>query len=209
MSPVATAVFGTNADLIADVASLYLRPGDVVADVTYGTGRFWKKTDVSRYRFLQTDLCTDKANITCDFRQLPLLSSSVDTVVFDPPYIHAPGKGMLKHRYGGLKTTDMATYADIMLLYKTGLAEANRVLKPDGRVWVKCKDTLASEQQRWSHINVYEMALELGMYARDLFILVPPAPPSMTTTRWARQLHARKIHSYLWVFDANGYRRRN
>jgi tRNA G10 N-methylase Trm11 len=209
VTPVTTVTFGTNEQLIADVASLYLADGDVVADVTYSTGRFWKKTDLSRYKFLASDLMPERPGVLAsDFRTLPYRDGSVDAVIFDPPYIHSPGKGMLKDRYNGLQTTDMITYADIMALYKDGMTEAARVLRDGGQLWVKCKDTLASERQRWSHITIYELAQELGLYSRDLFLLVPPAPSSVTTGRWARQIHARKVHSYLWIFETGGYKRR-
>lgn len=208
--PVTTVTFGSNDQLIADVAHLYLADGDVVADVTYSSGRFWKKVDLSRYQFLASDLMPPRGSgaVAADFRALPYTADSVDALVFDPPYIHSPGKGMLADRYNGRQTTDMITYADIIGLYRDGMTEAARVLRDGGQLWVKCKDTLASERQRWSHITVYELAQELGLYARDLFLLVPPAPSSITTGRWARQIHARKVHSYLWIFETGGYKRR-
>ena len=208
--PVTTVTFGTNEQLIADVAKLYLAPGDAVADVTFSSGRFWRRTDVSQYRFLASDLIPMKPGvIAADFRALPYRDDSIDALVFDPPYIHSPGKGMLKDRYNGLATTDMITYAQIIQLYQDGMTEAVRVLRDGGQLWVKCKDTLASERQRWSHITIYELAGKLGLYARDLFLLVPPAPSSVTTGRWARQIHARKVHSYLWIFETGGYKRRS
>ncbi len=207
--PVTTVTFGTNEQLIAEVAGLYLTDGDVVADVTYSTGRFWKKVKTSRYRILASDLMPECPGvIAADFRALPYGDGSVDALVFDPPYIHSPGKGMLATRYNGRQTTDMITYAQIIALYRGGMTEAARVLRDGGQLWVKCKDTLASERQRWSHITIYEIAQELGLYPRDLFLLVPPAPSSVTTGRWARQLHARKVHSYLWIFETGGYKRR-
>jgi hypothetical protein len=42
-------------------------------------------------------------------------------------------------------------------------------------------------------------ALNLGMFARDLFILIPTSQTSRG--RWAVQHHARKPHSYLWIFE--------
>jgi hypothetical protein len=208
-SPVVTVTFGTNEQLIADVARLYLADGDVVADVTYSTGRFWKKTDLSRCKLLASDLIPERPGVlAADFRALPYRAGSVDTLVFDPPYIHSPGKGMLKDRYNGRATTDMITYADIMKLYEDGMAEATRVLREGGQLWVKCKDTIASERQRWSHITIFEMADKLGMYPRDLFLLVSPAPTTVTTGRWSRQIHARKVQSYLWIFETGGYKRR-
>jgi len=207
--PVTTVIDGKNDDLIATVASLYLNDGDTVADVTYSSGRFWRKVKTENYRFLASDLIPMKPGvISADFRTLPYRDDSLDALVFDPPYIHSPGKGMLKDRYNGLATTDMITYADIMKLYQDGMTEACRVLRDGGQLWVKCKDSLASERQRWSHITIYGMAQELGMYPRDLFLLIDATSPTVTTGRWARQLHARKVHSYLWIFETGGYRRR-
>ncbi len=207
--PVTTVTFGSNDQLIAVVASLYLAAGDVVADVTHSSGRFWKRTDTSRYRLLASDLMPMVPGVlAADFRALPYGDGTVDAVIFDPPYIHSPGKGILATRYNGLQTTDMITYDGIMQLYKDGMTEAARVLRDGGQLWVKTKDSLASERQRWSHIAIYELAQDLGLYPRDLFLLVPPAPSSVTTGRWARQLHARKVHSYLWILETGGYKRR-
>lgn len=208
-APVTTVIDGKNEDLIATAASVYLTDGATVADVTYSSGRFWRKVDTARYRFLASDLMPVKPGVIhADFRALPYRDGSLDALVFDPPYIHSPGKGMLADRYNGRATTDMITYADIMQLYEDGMTEANRVLRDGGQVWVKCKDSLASERQRWSHITIFGIAAELGMYPRDLFLLVDATSPTVTTGRWARQLHARKVHSYLWVFETGGYRRR-
>lgn len=202
---------GDNANLFKEASALYIPDGAVVADVTYSTGRFWKTTDLSRLKFLASDLVPVPGKLpvlSADFRALPYADGSVDAVILDPPYVHAPGKGLLADRYNGRLTTDLASYADIMRLYEQGMAEAARVLRKGGQLWVKCKDTLASDRQRWSHITLHERALAMGMYSRDLFILVPSSPTVLIPGRWSRQLHARKVHSYLWIFETGGYRRR-
>ena len=207
---VTTVTFGTNDQLIADVARLYLADGAVVADVTYGQGRFWKKTDTSRFRFLPSDLEPSAPGVlAADFSSLPYEDGSADVVVFDPPYIHSPGAGMYAARYNGGATTTANSHAGIMAVYQSGMTEAARVLRDGGQLWVKCKDTIASERQCWSHIDIHGMAKELAMYARDLFLLVPAAPSTVAAGgRWPRQLHARKVHSYLWIFETGGYKRR-
>jgi hypothetical protein len=87
-APVYTAIVGrTNAELIAEVARLYLRPGMRVADVTYGRGVFWRKVDTSVLDFHATDLSDG-----VDFRNLPYADDSLDLVVLDPPYMHDPGR---------------------------------------------------------------------------------------------------------------------
>lgn len=200
---------GTNADLIREVCRLYLPEGAEIADVTYGTGRFWRKaTD----EFVATRLFTSDimpgpgVQQVCDFRSLPYRDSFFDVVVFDPPYAHNAGSKTSGYaatttRYNNHATTSGMYNADIMDLYRDGMRECMRVAKAEGgQLWVKCKDEVERERQRWSHIYIYEMATELGLYVRDLFVLVPNAKPA---DRWQghRQWHARKTHSYLWVFQ--------
>jgi DNA modification methylase len=82
-------------------------------------------------------------------------------------------------------------------LYGGGLKEARRVLKSGGLAWVKCGDEVVAGKQRWSHVEILEIAEDLGFEAVDLFILHRDAEPVLQRKR---QLHARKNHSYLWVF---------
>jgi hypothetical protein len=196
-SVVSSAYQGTNAQLIRHVAQLYVPGGALVADVTYGRGAFWTHTDTSRFTLLASDRLTCPAR-PYDFRQLPYRAESLDVVVLDPPYIHNPGTHVTNHAYKNAETTAGMYHADIMQLYRDGMTEAVRVLRGPGQLWVKCKDEVESGTQRWSHLEICTIAVELGLFARDLFILLPHAKPN--NMRWPRQQHARKNHSYLWVF---------
>jgi hypothetical protein len=60
-------------------------------------------------------------------------------------------------------------------------------------------DQIESGRQCWSHCDILADAENLGLYGRDLFILVPPTGGA--SRRWLTQHHARKRHSYLWVFE--------
>lgn len=192
---------GSNADLIAAVGELYIADGARVADVTYGRGAFWRKTDTSRFVLLKSDLQPlDDSISECDFRRLPYGDEGLDVVVLDPPYVHNPGQHVTNGRYNNAATTAGMYNADILGLYREGMREAYRVLSPDGgQLWVKCKDEVEAGVQRWSHIALYEIALEIGFCARDLFVIVPSSRTS--SNRWKRQLHARKNHSFLWIFE--------
>jgi hypothetical protein len=218
--PVRTAHCGTNSKMIAEVARLYLQPGDLVADVTYGRGRFWKHTDTTSITLLCSDVganvstadfAESLAGLACDFRRLPYREGALDVVVLDPPYAHNPGTKIsstpvyaaANQRYRGSATVAGFYNADIMNMYRQGMTEAYRVLKPDGgQLWVKCKDEVEREVQRWSHIAIYQIALEIGFCARDLFVLMPSSGQQQVD-RWRGhvQRHARKTHSYLWVFQ--------
>lgn len=205
--PVTSAHSGTNADLIAEVCRLYAPPGARIADVTYGTGRFWRKTDLAGYTFLASDLEPQAPGVlAADFTALPYADGCMDVVVLDPPYVHSPGRRADRGQYAATTTryNSRATIAgqyhgDIMSLYRDGMAEAFRVLRPDGgQLWVKCKDQVQREVQCWSLLDIHQMAAELGFCARDLFVLTGATAPD----RWPGRIqrHARKTHSYLWVF---------
>lgn len=162
MNPVLTAVVGTNDQLIAEVARLYLKPEMSVADVTFGRGVFWKsmKLNIAPKRFFPSDINPQEPYVhKADFRKLPHAGGSMNVVVFDPPYMHggATVKRSLSKCYGN-KTTKYASHEKILLLYADGMKEARRILKPDGTLWVKCQDEIESGKQRWSHMEIFQLA---------------------------------------------------
>src|SRR5262249_55419157 len=107
---------------------------------------------------------------------------------------------MTDARYNHSATTEGLYHRDIMQLYRLGMTELFWALDPDGgRLLVKCMDEVESDVQCWSHIEVFNIATGLGLYARDKFILIPDSPTCFN--RWKTQRHARKTHSYLWVFE--------
>jgi SAM-dependent methyltransferase len=205
---------GTNADLVANVAGLYLPDGAFVADVTYGKGVFWRKCLHRRVTVLASDLTMLPQTVgqmnflqplkivplQADFRFLPYQSASLDIVVLDPPYIHNPGQHVTDPRYNNAATTGGMYHRDIVAkLYVPGIMEAARVLKPGGQLWVKCKDEIESSAQQWAHREMYDIALAFNYFtAKDCAILHAVAPNGK---RWDRQLHLRKNHSTLWVFE--------
>jgi len=190
-------VEGSNADLIRHVAELYADADSQIADVTYGRGVFWRKCP--HLQVDGSDIVT-RPDAAYDFRDLPYADESYDIVVLDPPYIHSPGNHTTDHRYQNAATTKGMLHRDIRELYRDGMREAMRVVRSDGgQVWVKCKDQVQSGMQRWAHVEMMSDALKLGLIPRDLFILIPHARTPQG--RWKVQHHARKVHSYLWVFE--------
>ncbi len=193
---------GTNEDIFPHIISLYVSAGSTVADVTFGKGVFWKKIPEDRYRVLATDL---KTGVDC--RSLPYEASSVDCVVFDPPYMHTPGgTAHVNHQnyeqyYCNNATTNASgkKYHEAVLeLYFNSAHEAYRVLRNEGIYVVKCGDEVCANQQRLTHVELINELTNNGFVVEDLFVLLRNNRPGMS--RVIRQVHARKNHSYFLIF---------
>jgi hypothetical protein len=194
-----TTICGNNADLMVAVCRLYLEPRYTIADLTYRNGVFWRKVGADiRQRVVGSDLETVERGLVCDLRSTPYADNSFDVCVLDLPYAHTGRvpNHLTASRYDA-STTLAHSHDEIRALYRDSLKEASRIARH--QIWVKCKDEIESGRQCWSHIEIFKDATALGLYARDMFILIPPS--GGVTERWRTQHHARKAHSYLWVFE--------
>ena len=197
----------SNDEGFARIVKLYARPGDIIADPTYGNGVFWKQVDQSLYKVLLTDLKREAV----DMRLLPYEPNSLDMVVNDPPYRYTPekntkhedtpGHGKVDGLYN-LQASKLTNTQAVLDLYYGGMEEAKRVLKSGGFLVVKCQDTIQDGKQIWVHDLLIRKAEELGFACRDLLVVYTKSP---TKTRWNKQRHLRKAHSYFLVFRKDGH----
>lgn len=201
---------GVNADVFRHVLDLYVESGATVADVTYGSGAFWRKVTRTDLSVLPTDLVDG-----VDCRQLPYEDGSLDAVVLDPPYMHTPGQGAhvghqnfeAYYRNNATANASGSKYHEAVLeLYFDAGKEAARVLKSGGILIVKCQDEVCANRQRLTHVEIINEYAALGFQAEDLFVVTRPGRPGLS--RMIRQRHARKNHSYFLVFWKADPRRR-
>lgn len=195
-----SAYTATNDEIFPGILSLYVAPGSIIADVTYGKGVFWRNVPAGSYRLLPTDLSTGT-----DCRELPYGDGSMDCVVFDPPYMHTPGgTAHVNHQnYEGYyqnnrSSSDKKYHEAVLDLYFTAAREAWRVLRKEGIYIVKCQDEVCANIQRFTHVEIINELSACGFVAEDLFVVVRKGKPGVS--RMLRQAHARKNHSYFLVF---------
>lgn len=187
---------GSNAELIATVAPMYLE-GNSVLDVTYGKGLWWK-----RYRpevFEKHDLEVDGV----DFRALPEGDRSWDVVCYDPPYIPQGGvvtstAGDFTSRFGLESRSREALWE----LVGAGLAECARV----ARKWVlvKCCDFVNGGNFWLGHLRIIRMAEECGLtdsFGEPHDLIVHHAGSGPGGHNIVTPQRARRHHSYLLVFE--------
>jgi hypothetical protein len=184
-----TAYVGSNRYIFPKIMALYVQPGAIVADVTFGNGSFWKDIDCSLYRLRATDLVQG-----VDFRSLPYANSEIDCLVLDPPYMH--GGATIKHSINKCYRNQNSSHESVVRLYAAGLVEAARVLKPGGIVIVKSQDEIEGGKQRLSHCEIIHLLELIGFVVINLFVLVQQSTPAL---RHPYQRSARKNHSYVIV----------
>jgi hypothetical protein len=224
LKPVRTLYRGTNADLLVDVARLYIPDGALVADVTWGKGIFWQKTDTSRFTLVGSELAEDRIReaagmtevqwtlftdqsrrfLVADCTALPYLHQRLDVVVIDPPYMHRPNlhETLVMAQYNNVATTRGMSHRQILRdLYCPAILEAAWVLKPGGLLFVKGKDEIEHGRQCWSRDELPRAATRCGFTEQDFFLY--ESQTGMANLPWNgehAQRHARKNHSYLFVF---------
>lgn len=175
-------------------AIVALHTGDIECDVTYGSGCFYSEIQKPALAF---DISPSKPGVVAaDVRSLPLKANSVSSVMFDPPFLLRTGAGaILKERFSSV----VGSMADLWRFYLQALRDICRVLKPDGWLVFKCQDGVLSGKNWFTHVEVCKMCEQLGLAPVDLFILL--ATHRMTDPTHTVQKHARKYHSYFWVFQ--------
>ena len=168
------------------------------ADVTFSKGGLYKngvpapeiKMDISP---------SSPSVIRADVCDLPLANQSINSVVFDPPFMFNPhGSALTKNAAAG-RYTMFPTWGDLEATYKGALAEFRRVLKPKGIVAFKCQD-YTDTKTTMTHCLVYQWATEAGFYVKDILIRFRTHGPAYNVN--LSQKHARKFHSYWFVLEA-------
>lgn len=189
-------IHGSNADLIAAVAPLYLTGS--VLDVTYGRGMWWRR--FTPPLFVAHDLATDGV----DFRALPHPDRSFETVCFDPPYLPQGGvsSGVPRdeHFRASFGLNGTTSQRDLDAMVTAGLAECARVA--DRWVLAKCCDYTNGRQFHLGHVNVIQAATAIGLRCHDLLIHASGSGPGGGQILTPKR--ARRAHSYLLVFTRTG-----
>jgi len=189
-------------EILENILKLYVPSGVFDVDPTYSKGNYYKNGRIPQpvYKF---DL-NPKIGMSEDVEQasstdLPLGFESVDSINFDPPFVIGgklhdgikDGSSITAKRFGNFQS-----WNELRIMYGDSLREFERILRPDGIVVFKCQDVVANGKQHMAHVWIMNKAVELGFYPKDLFILL--AKNRLMDGR--KQKHARKFHSYFWVF---------
>ena len=168
-------------------------------DPTFSKGNFYKGTiKEPKYKFDLTPIRNDVQQADC--KNIPLQNNSIESIVFDPPFMFGT-HGQTKNNIMNKRFTMFDKWQELVDMYRGGLKEFYRLLKKGSYLIFKCQDYTDSKTTM-THCLIYNWAIEQGFYAQDLFILVCKSGRIYNPNLIQR--HARKFHSYYWLFRKGG-----
>jgi len=200
-----TTVSYDQTEIIDAILQLHVPFNRIDCDPTYSKGNFYKNTGIlePQYKFDISPQTTD--TIEADARNLPLDSNSINCIMFDPPFLATTGKSLknndnsnkINKRFGVFPSEP-----ELHQFYIDALREFYRILTDKGILIFKCQDKVSSGKQYMSHCFIWQEAIKIGYYPKDLFILLAK---NRIIANWQlrNQKNARKFHSYFWVFEKN------
>lgn len=197
--PISSVWTGSDSELLDQMLDFYPSiPPDPILDATYNTGRIWGDSERAVVS-MDIDPRYDP-DIVADNRDMPVADESFAVVVYDPPHVGPQGRDKSRKRFdvdfGATMPCGKEQGWTLSYLYPPFLAEAMRVLKPEGLLLAKITDMVNNHRSRWAHVDFMNMAAEAGFTVSDLIVKVREGP--MVSTKWKRAHHARKRHCF-WI----------
>lgn len=198
---------GRDPELLQAMLEFYApSPTACVADVTCNERRMWEGVSWSG-EVMFCDVDPDVApDVVCDFRDLPFPDASFDVLVFDPPHLpaaagtEASDEGFSR-RHGLSKSVHGDNVSDY---FPPFLAQASRVLRPEGVVLAKLCDFVHNHRHQWSLVDFINAVREApGLTPCDLVVKRDPSAGRFDSGRWENVYHARNAHAW-WVVVRKG-----
>ena len=197
MSNLIKSISFSDQEILNNILTLYISESQFHLDPTYSKGLIY--TNIPQ-PLLKYDLHPQTPDtLQANANNLPLNNNSISSIVFDPPFLFG--------NHGGFKTggniiakrfSHFASFQDLEAMYTSCLAEFYRILRVNGYLIFKCQD-LTDTRTTMTHIYVHNWAQNAGFYAKDLFIKI--ATGGRIHNPKQKQKHARKFHSYYYVFQ--------
>lgn len=212
---VESVVHGPSSACLDAIFKVHFPDASIVADVTFGKGRFWKWDHSLQVVGLDAEI-TGGAQVQSDYRFVPLKDASVDVAIFDPPFLFTSGlRGLVGAKrfflgpkdaeqrfYSGADRSDLRIQAPrnpADLLHHTAIVayEMRRIARR-GMVF-KGQDLIADGPNWWAYQVMRTLDDQMGLLPEDMLIQVSKAP-RLHDPRWKRQYHFRRRHALYLIY---------
>jgi|SRR5271157_58450 len=172
-----------------------------ILDPTCNKRRMWGK---STRKFVAMDFNPEvKPDVVADNTAMPFADASFDVITYDPPHTGDQGKSKTEFagKYGiGVKSKDPITgeWGNLFFTYPPFLAEAKRVLSPNGILLVKLADVTHGQKFQFATAEFYLAAKGFGFELLGNHIL--PRKGVITDSKWKKASHPRQNHCTWQVY---------
>jgi len=190
-------------DIINNIIKLHIPSGEIDCDPCFSKGVFYKNGKVKepKYKF---DIEPQREDvIKCDCKNLPLNNDSINSLIFDPPFLCSIGPSLKNSKPGSnlmhKRFSSFFSMPELWKFYEDSMKEFYRILNDNGILIFKCQDTVSGGINYFSHYLIMKKAIEIGYYPKDMFVLL--AKSRMSSPNHKNQQHARKFHCYFLVFQ--------
>ena len=98
-----------------------------------------------------------------------------ESIIFDPPFLATKGPSLEKDDDSNkiLKRFNVfPSEPELFKFYFDCLVNFYEILENNGFLFIKCQDKVSSGKQYFSHVYLHDMAIGVGYYPKDFFVLI-------------------------------------
>lgn len=196
-STVIKSVSDNQNEILCNILRLYAKSNTFDCDLTFSVGNFYRQIDKPHFRF---DINPQTEGVKHLNEAYDIPSYSLHSIVIDLPFIvNANSKGGFSEHSKIAKRFDFFTSeTELYKTYDDMIKLAYDKLSYGGFLVVKLMDVCGPNGQIWISNYVQNKAKEFGFIHDDTFILI--ARTKYLYSNGRQQRHARKYHSYFFVF---------
>lgn len=202
-------LLGRDHEALAILLELHAVESPRILDATHNSGKMWRNCSHQPSHTMDIDP-THEPDTVGDFRAMPFGVEAFDVVVFDPPHLptaiasdgSSEHPNVVKWRANyGLSAHDGRgrTGDHVADQFAPFLAEAERVLSPEGIVICKLADLVHNHRYQWQLVDYVVAVRESGLTPCDLLIKRDPAGGNLKSSKWKNVRHLRRVHAYFIV----------
>lgn len=177
-----------------------------ILDCTANARKMWKGVEHAGEKvFLDIDPSVNP-DVVGSFLDLPFPDASFDVLVFDPPHlpVAAASPQALSQYVKDYGLAHAPKDHNVSSYFLPFLAQAVRVLNPEGMLFAKVKDYVHNHHYQWSSVDfVNAVRATPGLTACDHIIKRDPAGGNLKSGRWEKSHHARCVHCS-WIVVRKG-----
>ena len=182
-------------EILYNILRLYVKKSSFDCDFTYSVGNFYVRLEKPTLKF---DINPQMEDVRPLNEALDILPNSLHSVVVDLPFIvnvnsNERFKSKIAKRFDYFRSEEELYEANDRMIEL-----AYSKLKISGFLIMKTMDVCGPSKQLWINNYVQNKAAECGFILEDIFILI--SQTKYLFTSGLEQRHARKYHSYFFVF---------